>query len=105
MLVKRVRTGRVKQRCNWVVVQSRGGKGRKCAVVGFPYRTESRQERNGMMEQIAEELVKDAWVFGVVIIGVDVDVGTRPYDVLVYVPGRGPGAPDVDGVLRRSVSS
>ena len=98
-LIKRVQTGKVKQKYNWVVMLNGDGEARKYAVVGFPYRTNSREERNEMMKHMAGELEQNTPVLGMVIIGTNVDVLTYPYDVLAYVPGHAPGAPDFDRVL------
>ena len=101
-LIKRVQTGKVKQKYNWVVMLNRGGKARKYAVVGFPYRADSREERNEMMRHIAGDLEQSTPVLGMVNFGIDVDVLTYPYDVMAYLPGHAPGAPDLDRVLKRN---
>ena len=104
-LIKRVQTGKVKQKYNWVVMSNRGGQARKYAVVGFPYRAVSREERNEMMGHIAGNLEQSTPLLGIVIIGVDVDVLTYPFDVMAYVPGHRAGAPDFDQVMERDDSA
>ena len=100
-LIKRVRSGKVTQKHNWIVMLNHGGKDRKYAVIGFPYRVATREERDDMMRHIAGELEERTPVLGMVIVGINVDVLTYPYDVMAYVPGHAPGAPDFDGVLER----
>ena len=70
---------------------NRGGEARNYAVIGFPYRTESREERNEIIRHIAGNLKESTPVLGMVIVGINVDVLTYPYDVMVYVPGHAPG--------------
>ena len=97
--IKLVRSGKIKQRHNWIVMLNRGGEARKYAVIGFPYRTENRDERNEMIRHIAGDLEENTPVLGMVILGINVNVLTYPYDVMAYLPGHAPGAPDCDRVL------
>ena len=94
--IKLVRSGKIKQKHNWIVMLSRGGEAGKYAVIGFPYRTESREERNEMMRHIASDLEESTPVLGMVIVGINVNALTYPYDVMAYAPGHAPGAPNFD---------
>jgi hypothetical protein len=89
----RVVRGKAQQKHNWVAFRNNAAK-RPYALVGYPYVDVSREERNGMMTHIAADVEEHGPVLGMAIVGIDVNVGTHPYDVLVYIPGHAPGAPD-----------
>jgi hypothetical protein len=52
-----------------------------------------------MMQHIAATLEEGMPVLGMVILGVDVNVMTYPYDIMAYLPGHAPGAPDIERVM------
>jgi hypothetical protein len=103
-LLKRVLKGRATNKYNWVVMLNKGAVDRRYAVVGFPYRVSTRDERNNMIKHIAADLEEETPVLGLVTLGIDVGVLTYPYDVMVYVPGHAPGAPDFKRVLGHTES-
>ncbi len=100
--IKLVRKGKKKQKHNWIVMLNRGGEARKYAVIGFPYHSASREERNEMIRHIAGDLEESTPVLGMVIVGINVNVPTYLYDVMAFVPGHAPGAPNLERVLGRS---
>lgn len=89
----RVLKGLAPQKHNWIVMRNDWTK-RPYAVIGYPYFAEPRHERNDMISHIAAECEEAAPVLGLAVLGIDMAVGSHPYDVLVYVPGSAPGAPD-----------
>jgi hypothetical protein len=52
-LLKRVQSGRVPKKHNWQLLVTSQGSKRKYAVIGYPYKTDSRDERNGMIQEMA----------------------------------------------------
>ena len=95
-LIRGVRKGQTPKRHNWLVLTTQAGSARRHAVVGYPYLTDTRQERNDMILHIAAEVEKAAPVLGIAVIGLDAKGASYPYDVLVYAAGHAEGSPDVE---------
>jgi hypothetical protein len=98
-LLHRVQTGRVPMKHNWQLLVTRQGSSRSYAVIGYLYRTESREERNEMIQEMAAMLEEKSPVHGIAVIGVDATAPSYPYDVLVYLPGHASGALPVERLL------
>jgi hypothetical protein len=100
-LVQRVKRGRMPHKHNWLVFRSGTHARRRYAIVGYPYTTEDRTERNDMMKHMAAEVEEDDGpVVGIAVLGVNLKFSRRPYDVLAYVPGHASGAPEVSQLAR-----
>ena len=94
-LADRVDRGQVKEKHNWMVLLSGTRAKRQYAVLGFPYKSIDREERNDMMKHMAAEVEEQTPVVGIVVLGINLDTIAYPYSVLAYIPGHAPGAPEV----------
>lgn len=79
-LKKRIRTGKVDKKHNWVTFLF-GPKRKSFAVIGYPYVTINKEERNNIIMNIlhSEEAKKSK---GSVIIGINVNKEDYPYSIL-----------------------
>jgi hypothetical protein len=100
-----VASGRTRHKFNWMAMLSGVHSDRKYGVLGFPYRGITREQRNNIMKDMAGELERSSPVFGAVMLGLDIDDPHYPYDVMMYVPGNAPGAPQVGTLLSRTSPS
>ena len=79
-LVKRITSGNVEKKHNWVVFLS-GPERRRYFIAGYPYRITDKEERNSMIATIINsEESKDTR--GVVVIAVDINNPNYPYNVV-----------------------
>ncbi len=79
-LLARIRDGKANLRHNWVMWTS-GPERRRYVIVGYPYATRDKRERNGVIAHILEETeVKKAR--GAVVIGLDLNSANYPYSVI-----------------------
>jgi hypothetical protein len=79
-LTKRIMGGKVEKKHNWVEFHC-GPKERKFLIVGFPYNTKDKEERNTVIGTIIEGM-DSTRIRGVVVIGVDLNRNDYPYSVL-----------------------
>lgn len=98
-LADRVDRGKVEHTHNWMVLLSGTRAKRQYAVLGFPYTSIDRTVRNDMMKHMVAEVDEKTPVAGAVVLGLDLNAIAYPYNVLVYIPGHAPGAPDVSALL------
>ena len=98
-LVDRVDRGQVKEKHNWMVLLSGTRATRQYAVLGFPYKSIDREERNDMMKHMAAEVEERTPVVGIVVLGINLGTIAYPYSVLAYIPGHAVGAPEVPAPL------
>jgi hypothetical protein len=80
-LARRVKSGKVTQRHNWVMFSS-GPERRRYLITGYPYTGIDRETRNSVIGDIISEENSGKYR-GEVVIGVDVDRLDYPYSVLV----------------------
>lgn len=75
-----IHNGKVKNKHNWISFLS-GPKIRRYLIVGYPYITKNKEERNNVIQQIINsDEAKN--VRGIIIIGVNIDTKDYPYSVL-----------------------
>ena len=72
---------------------------RQYAVLGFPYKSIDREERNDMMKHMAAEVEEQDARCRHRSSGINLDTIAYPYSVLAYIPGHAPGAPEVPVTL------
>lgn len=97
-LREKVKVGTTGNKYDWIVVKNDTAPSRAYAIVAFPYRVSSREERNTMLGSIASDVEADGPLLGCVVIGMDVLRNSHPYDVLVFCPGHSPHALDFSRV-------
>jgi hypothetical protein len=93
-LKRQVEKRRATDKPKWVGMISGTKSKRQYAILGFPYKTATREERNKMVEQMAAAAEDQMAVLGIAVLGVNVNSPHYPYDILAYLPGHAPGAPD-----------
>ena len=86
-LVDRIQRGKVPQKHNCMIMISGTRSVRQYALVGFPYRNATREERNQMIWYFAAEAEENTKVIGIAVLGINMDSPYYPYDVLAYLPG------------------
>jgi hypothetical protein len=79
-LIKRIRSGDVEKKHNWVVLNS-GPEKRKFMIFGYPYNTRDKEERNAMLGTIINS-AESTKTRAVAVIGIDLNRNDYPYSVL-----------------------
>jgi hypothetical protein len=100
-----VASGGTGHKFDWMVMLNGVHSDRKYGVLGFPYHGITREQRSNTMKDIASELERSSPVLGAVVLGVDINDPHYPYNVMMYVPGNAPGAPQVGTVRARTSPS
>jgi hypothetical protein len=98
-LADRVEAGRLPDKHNWMVFISGTRSKRQYAVIVYPYTIRDRTERNDMMKHMAADTGERIPVLGIAVMGLDLNALHYPYNVLAYVPGHAPGAPEIAHLL------
>jgi hypothetical protein len=80
LLIKRIHSKKVEKKHNWVSFLS-GPEIRRYLIVGYPYTTTNKKERNNVMMEILNSADANK-VKGVVVIGVNINSTDYPYSVL-----------------------
>lgn len=87
-LLKKVATGKAKNKYNWLSLQS-GPERRKFLIVGFPYFPnlfQNKEDRNSMIAGILEQANESLDCEGMLCIGVSAEQLHYPYSFLAYYP-------------------
>jgi hypothetical protein len=79
-LIKRINSGDVEKKHNWAELDS-GPEKRKFMIVGYPYNTRDKEERNAMIGTIINS-ADSRKIKGIVVIGIDLNRNDYPYSVL-----------------------
>ncbi len=104
-LRRKVANGRTRHKFNSVALISGTYSKRRYAVLGFPYRGITKDQRNDSIMDMATSVERADQMFGTVVLGLDIDHPLYPYNVLTYVPGNAPGSPQVEMLLSRTSGS
>ena len=84
-LREKINTGNACYKDNWIVFGT-NSQNNRFVIIGYPYKTDDRKERNNAMNEICHDIDKDSSIQGIVVLGVNSKTPHYPYDVLAYVP-------------------
>jgi hypothetical protein len=110
-LKNQIKSGRTRQKHNWLAMRSGTLSTRQYGVIGFPYIGITRQERNEMINHMVAKMEDRRKVFGTVVLAVDISErrgrsAQLPYDALIFAPGHAEGATNFSRlVMRNSVGN
>jgi len=105
-LNRRVQTGKVKNKYNWVCMLSGTNTKRPYGLIGFLDSGFGPEERSRMMRAAAGQFLEKRKVFGLVVLAIDTTGRlATPYAALAYVPGNADGAMDVGRVIPPTLPS
>lgn len=91
-LTTQIKRARAPHKHNWVALRSGTQSERHYGIIGYPHHGLTRDERNTIMQHAVAELEHDGAVFGTVVLAIDMNHPSAPYDALAFVPGSAPGA-------------
>ena len=100
-LARQIQRGKSPHKHNCVTMISGTGSARQYAVLGFPYRAATRDERNRMISHFAAQAEEHSLVLGIAALGVNTDLPHYPYDILAYLPGHAAAALDFAQLISR----
>jgi hypothetical protein len=98
-LIDRIKKGLIKRRHSWAVMMSGTNTNRPYGIIAYPYQGIDARERRDMMRAMAGQLLHETRVFGVVVVGFDMNDRRGPYGAMLYMPGNADGAPEVGRIL------